>query len=260
MTSGHSSSWFSVPRPQPSGHARLFCIPHAGGGASCYHSWSRALSVESIEVRSVQLPGRENRLREAPFRSMAPLVIALADHVEPFLDRPYGFFGHSMGALVAFEWARELRRRGHAGPAFLCASGATAPQVPREDEPLHQLPGDEFVRQVTARYQGIPQQVLKHQELLDLVLPALRADLSVIETYEFRDRTRLPCGISAFAGRDDRHVTPEKLAPWRELSGGRFASQLFAGDHFYLHDRRDELINAILLEFRQIESPPGPMI
>jgi medium-chain acyl-[acyl-carrier-protein] hydrolase len=245
-------SWFSVPRPGPPARARLFCIPYAGSGASCYHAWSRALAGESIEVRSVQLPGRENRLREAPFFSMSPLIAALADHVEPLLDRPYGFFGHSMGALVAFELARELRRRGHAGPAFLCASGATAPQVPREDEPLHGLPDDELVRQVAERYQGIPQQVLENQELLELVVPALRADLSIIETYEFSDGACLPCGISAFAGQDDRHVTPEKLAPWGELTGGLFTSRQFAGDHFFLHDHRDELIDAILLEFRRM--------
>lgn len=252
-TSGRSSTWFSVPRPCPQARARLICVPYAGSGASCYHAWSRALSGESIEVRSVQLPGRESRLREAPFTAMAPLGVAVADHLEPFLDRPYGLFGHSMGALVAFELARELQRRGRPAPALLCVSGASAPQVPNDQTLLHGLPDDELVRQVAERYQGIPQPVLQNRELLELVLPTLRADLTVIETYTFHEGPRLRCPLAAFAGQDDRHVTEEKLAPWRELTDGTFTSRRFAGDHFFLNDRRDELIAAILQELRRTQ-------
>ncbi len=252
MTAVLSSSWFSVPSPNPRARVTLFCVPYAGSGASCYHPWARALSGQPIEMRAVQLPGRENRLREAPFCAMAPLVLALADRIEPFLDRPYGLFGHSMGALVAFELARELSRRGEPAPVRLFASGANAPHVPSEEEPLHQLPDDELVHAVSGRYDGIPRQVLEHRELLELVLPALRADLTLIETYAFRDGVRLQCGISAFAGDQDRHVTPAKLASWRDVTDGPFSSALFAGDHFYLHDRRAELIDALLPELLRI--------
>lgn len=199
----------------------------------------------------MQLPGRENRLREEPFRAMTPLVTALADQVEPFLDRPYCIFGHSMGALIAFELARELRRRDLAEPAQLFVSGATAPHVPRDEPPLHLLPDDEFVRRLTERYQGIPKEVLEHRELLDLVLPTLRADLAAIETYAYREEPRLRCGVSAFAGDRDRHVTPDELTAWSEVTSGAFDSTMFAGDHFYLHDRRADLLDAILPALRR---------
>ena len=200
----------------------------------------------------MQLPGRESRVREASFCSIAPLVQALADQIEPFLDRAYCLFGHSMGALVAFELARELGRRRRPDPAWLFVSGANAPHMPRDEEPLHHLPDDALIRAVTERYQGIPQQVLDDRELLELVLPALRADLTAIETYQFLEGARLQCGISAFAGRADRSVKPAMLAPWRELTDGGFASTLFAGDHFYLHDQRDELIDALLPQLRRV--------
>lgn len=224
---------------------RLFCVPYAGSGASCYHAWARALSADGIEVRSVQLPGRENRLRETPLTAMPDVVAAVTDRIEPFLDRPYAIFGHSMGALVAYEVARELQRRGRRSPEFVIASGAAAPQIPREDEPLHALPDDELVKQVSERYQGIPKQVLEHKELLDLILPALRGDLSVIENYQFNETPRLACPVSAFSGDGDKHVTPEKLARWQEVAGGAFEHRMFAGDHFYLHDHRDALIDIV---------------
>lgn len=214
------------------------------------------LADELIEVRSVQLPGRENRLREVPLTSMTVLVAALADKIEAFLDRPYGFFGHSMGALIAFELACELRQRGHDGPLFLCASGANAPQVPRDDEPLHEQPDEELVRRLSDRYGGIPAQVLENDELLALVLPALRADLTLIETYSYRNVVRLPCPVMAYAGLDDQRVTPEKLERWGEMTTGEFSSRLFAGDHFYLHDCRDDLVAAVLQAFLR---PPGSL-
>jgi medium-chain acyl-[acyl-carrier-protein] hydrolase len=252
VTAARVSSWFTVPSPNREARVRLFCIPYAGRGASCFHTWSRALSGAPIEMLAVQLPGRESRVGEASFCAIAPLVQALADQIEPFLDRAYCLFGHSMGALVAFELARELGRRRRPDPGWLFVSGANAPHMPREEEPLHHLPDDALIRAVTERYQGIPQQVLDDRELLELVLPALRADLTAIETYQFLEGARLQCGISAFAGRADRSVKPATLAPWRELTDGGFVSNLFAGDHFYLHDQRDELIDALLPQLRRV--------
>ena len=223
----------------------MFLFPYAGSGASVYHPWSRALAGAPIEVRAVQLPGRENRLAETPFETMPALIPALADQIEPLLDRPFAFFGHSMGSLVAFELARELERRGRGGPEWLAVSGANAPHVPGAETPLHQLPDDELVKAVAERYQGIPAQVLAHKELLELILPTLRADLTLIETYRFEESLPLQCPITALAGEADRYVTSDKLARWREMTAGTFAMRLFAGDHFYLHERRDEVLDAL---------------
>ncbi|MBT6276070.1 MAG: thioesterase [Chromatiales bacterium] len=159
--------------------------------------------------------------------------------------------------VVVFELARELRQRGHDGPAFLFASGASAPQVPRDDEPLHGLSDDELVRQLSERYGGIPPQVLENEELLALVLPALRADLTLIETYVCREVEPLSCPLLAYAGVDDQRVTPEKLERWQEMTTGEFSSRLFPGDHFYLNGGRDDLIAAVLQAFVRIHGNPA---
>jgi surfactin synthase thioesterase subunit len=240
-----TASWCIVPVPNGRARLRLFCVPYAGGGASCYRGWAQALGDRSIEVRAVQLPGRENRLREAPFRDMPSLVEALADGLTAAVDRPYALFGHSLGAAVAFELARVLRARGVPEPVHLFASGANAPQVPRTEEPLHGLPDDEFVRAVSDRYQGIPWEVLEQPELCALVLPALRADIMIVESYEHRPGPPLTCGITALAGRDDVHVAPAKIEPWRALTLGRFACEFFDGDHFFLARQRQQVMSVI---------------
>lgn len=237
--------WFSVPVPNAQAPTRVICVPYAGAGASVYHAWARALAPAGIEARAVQFPGRENRLREAPFIAMAPLVNALADQVAPWTDRPYVLFGHSMGALVSFELVRELRRRRSPLPVTLYVSGATAPQVGRDEAPLHTLPDDALVQEVSRRYQGIPAQVLEHRELLDLILPALRADLTVMETYTYAAEPPLPCAITALSGTGDARVTAEKIAPWGALTASAFRTQWFDGDHFFLHDHRDVIVNRL---------------
>lgn len=245
MSTSSAPAWFSVPVPNAQAATRVICVPYAGAGASVYHTWARALSVAGIEVRSVQLPGRENRLREVPFTAMSTLIPVLAEQVAPWTDRPYLLFGHSMGALVSFELVRELGRRRRPPPVTLYVSGATAPQVPRDDSLLHILPDDALVREVSQRYQGIPQEVFKHQELLELVLPALRADLTVMETYRYTAEPPLPCAITALSGTGDARVTAEKIVPWGALTASAFTTQWFDGDHFFLHDHRDAILNRL---------------
>ena len=244
MTVGRASDpWFSIPVPKPAARLRLFCFPYAGGGASAYFQWSRALGDEAIEVLAVQPPGRENRLREAPFRDLPSLVASLAGAIDARRDRPFAFFGHSMGALVAFELARSLGLGGGARPSHLFVSGAHAPDVPREEEPLHPIADDDaFVEAVASRYGGIPRIVLEHAELRGVILPALRADMAITESYAFEDAPPLACGISAYGGTRDPLVSEDRLARWRDHTSGGFSYRLFEGDHFFLGEARDALL------------------
>ena len=245
-TAAPRDPWFSIPVPKPAARLRLFCFPYAGGGASAYFAWSRALRDHPIEVLAVQPPGRENRLRETPCTDLGRLVAALAAAIAPLTDRPFGFFGHSMGALVAFELARALRAGGGAQPSHLFVSGARAPQLPSEEEPLREIAGDdEFVTAVAERYGGIPPLVLENAELRSVIVPALRADLVVTETYAYRDAPPLACPVAAYGGDADAMVKEDRLAQWREQTTGEVSCRLFDGDHFFLNAARDALLHDI---------------
>ena len=245
MRAGLPSPWFVVPAPRADAAHRLFCVPFAGAGASTYVQWAGALRDRPVEVFAVQLPGRENRLAETAFTRIAPLVAALTDAIEPLLDIPYSIFGHSMGTLVAYETARALRARSLPQPRQLFLSGALPPHVPRDHEPMAHLDDRAFLHEVATRYGGIPPAVLEHEELLAIVLPILRADISLLEDYEFRDEALLTCPIRAYAGRDDERVDEPRLRRWNELTSGVFSATIFPGGHFYLQPQRQALLAAV---------------
>lgn len=245
MTAPLIGRWWSVPAPLPAPRLRLFCFPHAGAGASCFFPWAATLRPHAIEVCAIQLPGRENRLLEIPFTHIDPLVESLAGAIEPFLRPPFCFFGHSLGTLVSFELMRRLRARGAPLPRHVFMSGRHAPQVPRAEETLSALPDLELIQQVATRYGGIPKAVLQHRELVDVIVPALRADLTVLETYEYHDAAPFDCAITAYAGRQDPHVEEAVLARWKEHTTGGFSAVMFPGDHFFLQQDRAALIAAM---------------
>lgn len=172
MNSSTTGKWISRPRPNPRARLRLFCIAHAGGGASAFRGWADALPPE-VEVCLVQLPGRENRLMEKPFDRLDPLVAALTDAVRPWLDLPWALFGHSNGALIGFELARLLRERGLPGPRHLFASGRRAPDVPPQSRLTGHLPDDEFLADL-GELGGLPRELLENREIMQMLLPLLR--------------------------------------------------------------------------------------
>jgi medium-chain acyl-[acyl-carrier-protein] hydrolase len=241
------SSWFLVPQPRPAAQLKLFCVPHAGRGASLYMPW-RAFLPESMELNSVQLPGREGRLAEAPLRRVSAMAEGLAQHILPRLDRPYVLFGHSMGALICFEAARVLRRLGAPLPQALVLSGRRAPTVPDRGPPIHGLSDAEFVDAICARYNGIPQIILEQPEMMRMFLPIIRADLEAIETYTYLQETPLDVPFFLYGGRDDEQVAPENIAGWRMLTEARSEQRLFTGGHFYLQGERDALIQALITD------------
>jgi len=198
-----------------------------------------------VEVCAVQLPGRGPRFREAPLRDAALLVRAAADGLRPMMDVPFAFFGHSMGAVVSFEMAREVRRRGWPSPVLLAVSGRQAPPRPSPDPPCGHLAEPDFIREVRARYDAIPDEVLAEPELLQLVLPALRADILMLDNYSYAPEPPLECPISCFGGEEDRHVSREDLEAWAAHTRGRFKVRTLPGRHFFIDSARDAVLSAL---------------
>ena len=213
---------------------RLFCFPHAGGGAAAFNAWAEQLS-RSVAVVPMRTPRRN---------SMAELVAALCESIQPYLDEPFAFFGHSMGAVVAFELARLLRRRNLPAPRMLVASGARAPQFRRGHLPPPEPSEAEFV-ETLRRLQGTPPEVLDNPNLMQLILPALREDAAIYRHYIYTEEPPLDCPIRAYGGAEDPNVTCAHLEAWAEQTTGTFAARVFPGGHFYLQTYRQDFLAAL---------------
>jgi medium-chain acyl-[acyl-carrier-protein] hydrolase len=241
--------WFGLNKSKHEGKLRLFCFPFAGTGASMFRSWSNYLPRE-VELWPIQFPGRENRIAEPPFTTLSELVPLLADVLMPFLTKPFVFFGHSMGALISFELGRELRRRKTAQPAALFLSGKYAPQLIRE-ELRYSLPDDEFLAEL---------QLLNKKrssdddefELLRLMLPTIRADFSVCDTYRYIEEPPLNCPFAIWGGLQDPEVSPSDIAAWREQTTGQVSVRMFEGDHFFLLPSEPLFLESLVAELDRL--------
>jgi surfactin synthase thioesterase subunit len=239
-----ANPWVLQLRRMTSPRLRLFCFPYAGGSAAVYRTWPERLPSD-VEVCPLRLPGREARLSEKPYTRIGDLVQTVAEALRPLLDLPFALFGHSMGAVAAFELARELRRRHALLPTRLFVSGARAPQRPNPDPPIHHLPDEEFVAEVRRRYDGIPGAVLENPELVQLLLPALRADFALFESYVYSEESPIGCAVSCFGGLDDDRVSREDLEAWSGNTAGSFSLRMFPGDHFFLHSAEESVRQAV---------------
>lgn len=233
---------------------RLFCFPHAGGGPATFRRWVNHLP-ESIEYCLVQLPGKERRVLEPPVRRMEDLVERIHAAIEPLLGVPFAFFGHSMGGKVAFELSRKLRRADKRGPVELFISASRAPRVPDPDPNLHQLPDAEFVSEIQSRYDGIPRDVLENPELLELVLPGLRADFELIETFVHPDEAPLEHPITCVGGIGDDVVGKAELTGWEIETSAGFALRMFGGDHFFIQTNESEFLEFFRGELERLVAP-----
>lgn len=240
------NAWlYNAPSGCTNGRLRLLCFPPVGGSSSLFRQWLEA-RPDGIEICPVQLPGREERSEERPFGQLPPLIQALV----PFIpqDKPFAFFGHSMGALIAFELARELRRQGLPGPHRLFVSAAPAPQVPLRPA-RYSLPDHEFVAALRL-LGGTSETILTNVALLAYFMPVLRADFEVVDTYEYLAGEPLDCPIHVFGGENDLEVDLEGLRSWEVQTLGEFTLQTFPGDHFYLLNAWPALIGAICSDLR----------
>lgn len=245
-----SSDWFACPRPNPTADLRLFCFPYAGGGRMVFRDWPERLPA-NVEVNIAQLPGRWPRLNEEPFTEQTALVRALSQSLVPYLDKPIAFFGHSLGAIISFELARTLRRERSLEPIYLLVSGSPAPQLSELKPRTYDLPEPELIEELR-RLNGTPKTVLEDSELMHLMLPILRADFAVSQTYAYSTEPPLKCPISVFGGLQDRDVTRDLLEAWREQTTGAFSVRMLPGDHFFLHTATTSLLTAISEEFSKL--------
>ena len=236
--------WIAHHVAKPKARLRLFAFPYGGGGASIFREWSKALPDE-IEVCPVQLPGREDRSREKPFTKMSSLIHELATALCSFADLPFAFFGHSMGALIAFELARQLGSiRERLSHVFV--SSCRAPHTFTGSLGRHLLSDPQLVDEM--RRLGTPEQLLQNTELLTYVLPVMRADFELVDTYSYTPGLPLHCGLSAYGAAADVEVSTNDLMSWSQYTEARFHVRIFQGNHFYLKTMIPSLAAAILAD------------
>jgi medium-chain acyl-[acyl-carrier-protein] hydrolase len=243
-----SSVAMRVLRQTPGATIRLFCFPYAGAGPSIFNDW-RGMLPESVDLIGVVYPGRECRAGEMPARCLSELVGDLASQLQDFDEMPCAFFGHSMGAYVSFELARRLAQDAMR-PQHLFLSAAGAPHLPEPNQ-IHQLPGREFLRALL-RLNGFPAEVLRESELVKYALPILRADFTVCETYRFNADAPSRCPMTVYGGTNDIRVDRQRLEAWRHLASVSFSMKLFEGDHFYLRERKAELLSSMRQELTRL--------
>lgn len=235
-----------IPLPNPGATSQVVVFPHAGSGVTYYHFLAKAMADTTVQVVLVLYPGRELRMRDTPLETMESLVDLLEAELGPALGgRPYRFFGHSMGALAAFELTHRLREAGRPLPERLYLSGRQPPHVATNVLRMDGLSDEAFLDAVGHRYGAIPAAILANRELCDLILRSMRADFVLMERYRWRGRPPLPVPMTLLNGRADRWIDEATVQEWRRYTTGEVRSRFFAGDHFYLTENAAGLKTAL---------------
>lgn len=240
--------WIRRFHPGPSHSTTLVCFPHAGGSASYFRPLSQALK-SSLQVLAVQYPGRQDRLHHERLTSIGDFADEVFTALAPLLHRPLAFFGHSMGAMIAFEVARRMKERRDTAPATLFVSGRRAPSRHRE-ESLHLLDDAGLVEELRGM-SGTDAQILDNPEVLRMVLPPMRSDYTAVETYRYQPGPKLDCPIVALVGDEDERVDRDEVQAWSEHTNGPFALHTFAGGHFYLTEHQSAVVDIITRQLRR---------
>ena len=237
--------------------AQLFCFHHAGGHTGYFKNWKRFLPA-SIEIIPIGLPGRHDRFGEPLIVEFPAALEAVASMVVPLVSGPFALIGHSMGALLAFELARNLEQLGPAPCALFVSACRAAHRFAENRAMKSQLPDPELLQEIR-EMNGTPESLLLDTELMDLILPIIRADFAVCDSYNFEAEPFLTCPIFAFGGLDDPDLKREDIAAWRHLTSGGFRSQMLAGDHFFIYKESQarQVCSVILDNFRSVLLRPS---
>jgi medium-chain acyl-[acyl-carrier-protein] hydrolase len=233
---------YLVKVPKDIDKIRLFCFPFAGGGASIYSQWQKTFSNHT-SVYPIQLPGRENRINEEPIDDINVLVENISEELAPYLDRPFVFFGHSLGAKIAYEVCRYIKSIWGINPCHFIVSASRAPHIP-EENPIHHLTDDLFMKALY-RFSGTPEEILNRKELMNIFLPRLRTDFTLDEEYVYCEDKPLECPITAFVGREDKEAVKEDVELWNVHTNKEFDIQMFSGGHFFIRTEKEKVLDSI---------------
>ena len=242
--------WLPRMRPKAGSKLSLFCFPYAGGTSYTYNSWDSLLSP-LIEVCPVELPGRAGRMNEPAATSIVRLVKSMASALLPYMDKPFAFFGHSMGALISFELARELRRSHQLQPARMFVSACLPPRRERSREKVtYNLPEGEFMETLRS-LNGTPKEVLEHSELMQLTMPLLRADFEACQTYEYIAEPPLDCPLTVVGGLQDKQISRSDLDGWREQTTSTCTVRMLSGDHLFINTAQTFILGMLAEELSE---------
>jgi len=236
------TDWLSHLRISNESKLRMFCFPYAGAGPSVYKDWPQGIA-NSVDLIGINYPGREALSSHAPMSNLNEIVGKVAVKILPYLDKPFVFFGHSMGAYVSFELARILKERQGFSPEHIFLSAASAPHIENEN-PICALSGKEFLRALV-RLNGFPIEAMQSPELVHYTLPTLRADFTACETYRYQTGQPIDAPLTVYGGDNDPRVAVHELEAWKHHSAAMFSSKVFQGGHFYLRECRDQLLDSI---------------
>lgn len=242
--------WMQVFERRESASLRLFCFPFAGGGAQSFRSWLAQLP-SSVELCAAQLPGREMRLRETPFSDARALVRAMLPELMTQTDKPFVLYGHSMGALIAYETARLMQEEHAVSPVRLIVSGRVAPHFALARPPINKLPQDELIAGLK-QLNGTPREILEDNDLISLIGPMLRADLAMHEEYVHEPGPRLACDILAFGGLCDTEAGRAGLNAWQEMTAGPLTLRMLPGDHFFIQTAQSLFLRMLSIELNRL--------
>jgi len=236
--------WFqTLVRPQH-GLLRLYAFAYAGGGATSFQTWQSRLHP-AIELCALQLPGRGARYREVPYREFKPLVDRLCTEIQGQASPlPFAFFGHSLGALLAFEVARRLKELGAKQPLHLFVSGCQAPQFRGPSKGLSKLEDERLIEELR-HYAGTPREILEHQELMSLLLPCIRADFALVDDYRYEETPMLDIRMAVLAGKKDKRESIDQVNGWARETRNSCRIHWFEGDHFFIIPELQSVLECI---------------